>query len=546
MRVRGSGAAAVRHPAWVAALLLVIAFFCATAIAWVRLDTVPPLWDQSQYLYESELLYHTLRQQGPAAFLSAFSRVMGSKAPLITALPLPLYALIGESHLTARYVNVAFIVLASWYLYRLGTLLAGRGPALLAVVLLNTFPLVAGMSRQFLVEYGLMALTIVWMYYLVLWQRGERRWSPWALGIVLGFGLLMKVSFPLYVAAPTALVVAHDLVRNRGLRRSTLWSFARVVALATPIAWPWYSRNWRTVFGFVLEGGFGFEARGYGRGEVFSLRTAGTYWLELVNYAVGGCLAVLLAVVASSILYRLARGENRSGLARTDLLILLTWWVLPWLALTLAVNKDYRYTLAYLPALALLLSAGWNHMTRRWPGALGLGLVAALSVVNHTYYSFAPGAERADLRVAGLVLLSNNLQWAHPPATEDWPNELVHALVASDAEKSTVARPVTTVLFSHPRLNAHNLNYISVLRESTVSFHTCPFHSPESPSEWAGRIKNESDYLLTKSGSPGPEFLNLKNVEILELLRREGFPFDPIGVIALPDGSEVIAYRRPS
>ena len=112
------------------------------------------------------------------AFLSVFSQVMGSKAPLITALPLPLHALLGESYWSARMVNVLLIVLASWALFRLGTLLAGRRVALLAVILLNTFPLAAAMSRQFLVEYGLITLVIVWVYYLAQWQRGEHRWTP--------------------------------------------------------------------------------------------------------------------------------------------------------------------------------------------------------------------------------------------------------------------------------------------------------------------------------------------------------------------------------
>ncbi len=526
------------------ALILVIAFFVITTVVWVKRDSVPPLWDQAQYLQESELLYHVLRQHGPVAFLSQFSETLRTKAPLITVLPLPFYFFLGEDQLSARYVNVVFIVLASWYLFRLGEMVAGRRAALLSVVILNTFPLVAGMSRQFLVEYGLMTLVILWMYYLVRWQRGEERGSSWALGLLLGLGMLLKVTFPLYVGVPTALMFAQEL-RKRRPRAAVLGSLARIAVIAVPIAGTWYFKNWASVFAFVVQGGFGHEAREYSKGDLFSLPTLSAYWLDLINFGMGGYALVLLVVLACWVGVGLRRGENRSGVAGAHLPLLLAWWVVPWLALTFAVNKDIRYSVPYLPALALLLGAGWEGLTRRRFGIAGLGLIAAVSILNYGYYSFgSPRPAGGELRAAGLILLSQNLMWAHPPTPETWPNESVVRWIATDAAKRGIAQPHVTVLFSHARLSAHNLNYLAALRELPIQFSTWHFRSPEPSSELASRVRTQADYLLTKSGFMGGNLLNITNLEVLHLLQEEGMPFDRIGSIALPDQSDVIVFRR--
>ncbi len=524
------------------ALGLVIAFFALATVAWIKLDTVPPHWDEAHYLYEGELLYHTLRQQGPIAFLAAFSRAIGTKAPLITVLPFPLYALLGESFVVARCINVVFILVASWYLFRLGEMLMGRRAALLSVILLNTFPLVAGMSRQFLVEYGLMTWVILWMYCLVRWQRGEEGWPTWALGIVLGLGMLMKVTFPLYIAAPTALVLAQKVIRQ-GKWRSLLVGLARIVVVAVPIAGLWYFRNGATIFGFVLNAGYGEAAQAYGRGDVFSLRTVGAYWLSLIHFGLGAYSFLLLVLVACWAALRLRRRENRSGIAGEHLYLLLVWWLVPWLALTFAVTKDIRFSVPYLPALALLLGGGLASLSGRRLAVLGP--VAAMAVFCYGYYSFGfPGLARAELRTGDLILLSKDLDWAHPPTAQRWPNQRVVDWIAADAAREGFAQARASVMFSHFHLSAHNLNYYSALQETPVRFNTYHFQLQEPASELAGRVRTQADYLLTKSGSPGASLLNAKNLEVLEVLRAGGMPFDRLGAIPLPDGSEVTLHRR--
>jgi 4-amino-4-deoxy-L-arabinose transferase-like glycosyltransferase len=526
------------------ALGTVIAFFAVTTMVWLRLDTVPPSWDEAHYLRASHELYRTLLDQGPVAFAAAFSQALGTKAPLIAVLPFPFYVLFGESHLAACYVNVALVVVASWYLFKLGELVAGRRTALMSVIVLNTFPLVAALSRVFLVEYGLMTLVIAWMYYLVRWRSGEIGRSSWALGLLLGLGLLMKVSFPLYVAAPTVTVMAPWLVGDRRAQPAPLGSLLRVVAIGGAVAAPWYLENWATVLRFVVEGGYGELAEAYGRGAVFSLATVTAYWRDLVSFGVSTWYGLLLALTGCSIavvsLGRRRWPEWPSG----HLDLLLAWWVFPWLVLTFAVNKDVRYTMAYLPALALLLCGAIARLFHGRLAIVSLALVAALGGLNYGLYSFALPRPQPEVRVGGLIVVGSDLGWAHPPVAERWPNEAVLELLTADAAALGSERPRATLLFSHRRMSVHNMNYLAVLHGSPLRFDTCQFQSPETPSEHADRVRSSAAYLLMKSGDLGGVVLNVKNVEVASLLQREGMPFEKMGAFVLPDRSELTILRR--
>jgi len=152
---------------YVLPLTCIIVFFVITNIIWIRLDVAPPMWDQSQYLEGSKILYRTLVKEGVVSFLTAFSETFKNKAPLIAALPIPFYILFGEGFKSALLMNLVFLVLSSCYLYRLCLLISGKKEAILSVFILNSFPLVFSLSREFLVDYGLMTFVILWMFYLL-------------------------------------------------------------------------------------------------------------------------------------------------------------------------------------------------------------------------------------------------------------------------------------------------------------------------------------------------------------------------------------------
>ncbi len=225
-------------------LLMVVA-----NIVWIGINTVPPMWDQSHYLYISQLNYSALCDGGFPALLKAFLVNLQIKAPLITVLPIPLYLIFGNSYTNALYVNLVFVILGGFFIFKVGMIAYGRRAAVLSVIVFNTMPLIIGLSREFLVEYGLTVLVVMWVF-LVLRSESfqERKWCL-LLGVVLGCGMLMKISF---ASVHPAVPFARHFEDNRAAIPSRIDCQEHGYY---PIYWPSYRRTMvccesRSYYGF--------------------------------------------------------------------------------------------------------------------------------------------------------------------------------------------------------------------------------------------------------------------------------------------------------
>jgi 4-amino-4-deoxy-L-arabinose transferase-like glycosyltransferase len=117
-------------------------------------NTRTPTYDEAWYLETSLHLYHRLTRGSLAEFLDAYRHAFGVKAPLISVLPLPFYLLFGTSYPSALLANSFLIVITNIYLFLLARRLFSAEAGLAATVFYQTMPLVCGLSRALLTEYG--------------------------------------------------------------------------------------------------------------------------------------------------------------------------------------------------------------------------------------------------------------------------------------------------------------------------------------------------------------------------------------------------------
>ncbi len=526
-------------------LYLLILFFNTSNIIWFWKDAAPPMWDQSHYLLSSQHLFHTLQDEGFLSFLSAYTTILGNKAPLITVLPLPFYLVFGDSYRVGLCINLVFVVIGSIYLYRVGETVSGRGCGLMSVFMLNTFPLLMGMSREFLVEYGLTVSVIAWIYYLLRLDEWNRRRDAYALGIILGLGMLMKFSFFVYVAAPTIFIAAHRIYDRRSLREDWKRHCAAIAIIGTMIAGPWYFRNMSGIVHFIHFAGYSDLAKNWSMGDVFSIGTILKYWTHLINYGISFYyfLLLLLAVLLDCV--RLARHDNQPVLRkeeRENIYILLSWVAVPLLILTFAVNKDYRYVAPLLPALAILMSMSLARLFSRKEGFPILLLLVVFPLFNYLFISFSP--KHLSFGLSPFILLGDTLAYAHPPRKELWPNLELIKYIDGDSASRGVRNPLTTLLFNHPYMNWITSSYYTGSVRSRARFETIDFYTNETMDQILDRITKNTDYLVTKSEKLGPDFSNTKNVVIQAVLDKGGLPFGQIRALPLPDGTSLRIYRR--
>ena len=162
--------AAIHALCW-AGLALFTLYLLRVNDAYYRANTQTPTYDEAWYMETSLHLYHRLTDGNLNEFLDAFRRAFGTKAPLLSLLPLPFYLVFGTSHHSALLVNSLFLAVSNLYLFLLVRRLFSAEAGLASVVFYQTMPLVYGLSRAVMAEYGLSTLIIVWLYYLVASNR---------------------------------------------------------------------------------------------------------------------------------------------------------------------------------------------------------------------------------------------------------------------------------------------------------------------------------------------------------------------------------------
>ena len=224
--------------------------------------------------------------------------------------------------------------------YRLARHYSSPRAGLVAVYITATMPLLYGLSRQYLVEYGLTALVAVTVCCLIEpgWLRNTRKVC--CLGALCGLGLMMKMTFPVYVLLPFCLACVQSLsphpspappanAHPASARPSVLMRLLAFVAPLTLIALPWYGRNWSKTFDHAFRSGFSPIADLYGMGDPFSVAVVWRYLTHWVNDGISGAYFLLLmALVGTALWHKLRMGRAVVPFESRTVVLL---WCLPFL-----------------------------------------------------------------------------------------------------------------------------------------------------------------------------------------------------------------------
>lgn len=523
-------------------LAFITIFFLASNIIWIKENQAPPMWDQSHYLLHSDILYHTLTKEGVIPFAKAFTNAIKTKAPLITILPIPFYLLFGDNETSALFVNLAFIILGSCFMYKLAVLISGPRAGLLSVFILNTFPLIFAMSREFFVEYGLMVIVIIWMYYLLKSDCFDNRIYAYVLGIILGLGMLMKITFVLYIIFPTLFIFIERVIKSKKISSLPFKNIFIVVLTGVLVSGTWYFKNLSHILGFVWTSGYGSIAKNYGWGTVFSIKTILIYWGYAVIYGISIYYFLLMIFLIFGRLISFFNNEYPADIKRKYVLFLSIWFVVPFLVFTFGENKDYRYAAPLYPALALLMSIYLARISSRFYGAILLFVLLLFPAVNYLFISFSSTPFSFNIRQ--VTVFSHYLAFAHPPVKERWPYETLIQAIHEEASRTNNTDALTTLLFDHEYMNRIASNYYAENNHMKIRFETCDYSSKEDVKETADRIERNSDYLVTKSDKLGPDFSNAKNVAVLFLMNEGKLNFKKILTIPLPDQTFLTVYKK--
>ena len=469
-------------------------FVAATlgAGAWhIFFNAAPPSFDDAWYLEVSFRLFNALKH-GLPAFAAEYASAFRIKAPLISLLPLPLYALFGAGERIALWTNLIAFAAACAAVHAAARALWPSHPrrdtiAALAASLTALTPLLYGLSRTFMVEPVLTALVAAAIWRVAAHKSNRREGVH--LGLLLGLGLLTKILFPLYLAGPVWL-------RRKELRPHLMTA----LLVAVPLAATWYAFNLPYVLGFAWSAGFGRIASDYSSvTQGFGARLS-AFAFMLFGGAVSWPLSAAIALCACAA----ARRKSLDDGSRLTLA-----WAAPLAVFALGVNQEIRFAAPALPALALLAArSAMSFDSRRARTAAAILLLATGSIVF--------------VRQTFLLSAEDALPWCGAPSFDaGWDRG---ALVTATADGGAT---VAAIALEHRRLNANNLASLAASRGLDLKFINLGY-AQTSVETALIRLKDKSaDRLIIVSGIPEeslPVFLNRANAGIVAAIASGRLP----------------------
>jgi len=513
--------------------------------AWLKIDTSPPYWDTAGHVIAVQQL---LRLPFVTDFSTALRGLLtlSPYPPLVYLVTAPFAALFWPSGDVAAGVITLFLGLLLLATFQIGVYLGGKGAGLLAAFLVSMYPIIFGLSRHYLIDLPLTAMSATAIWFLLSTHRFERRLPALALGVVLGLGMLTKWTFSVFLVAPLG-VVFIQMVRQRANKIRWI-NLILALGIGAVIAAPWYLYNFKSQLEFYgLAGGL------YPLLEGDPLVGTAASWLYYLQQFVEqqALLIFALAFVVGSMLLVVTHYPRLA-----DLSVVLAWLIVPYLVLASFLNKDSRYTMPLLPAIAVITALG---LWRCRPRQLKIGLIAFLGVYAVIQYlgmtfgfaqivSVGKWPDRVALHIGSLTLpiLAENVHIAGPARAEDWRvPDILQAIKQSSANRQRPLKIIVVPNRSHFEPNV--FMYFGHLERMSIEVHgvtgILPVDAPQ-------QLLSNSDYVVVKSGNQGPAWTVQEADQLTALMNDRssdlGSQFELLGEYALPDGSVSQLYRHVS
>ena len=487
------------------------------ALVWLAVDRRPPEWDHANHLERAILCTRDLRAGDVRAILER-----SSFYPPLVPCAAGALGLVLPPDLAATLALILFLGLGMLAVYLLGRRLASGETGIAAALLFGGAPFVVYSTLLFQLDLPLASMVALALVVTLASADLTRLTVALAAGLVWGLGMLTKPTFALYVAP----VVVLALVR--GGRRGLLGA-ALATLVAAAVSLPWFGPR-------LLGLGAQVDARAFaqaaeaGHPDPFTLAGL-TFYLKFLGFQFG--FAAALLALAGVVVAAMRR----------------QWFLLiaalsPFLVLEVIRNKNLRYSLPVLGALAVVAALTLDTLPARVRRVAAAGLVVI-------------GAAQVGAITAGVppnTLVPWLKTWWVPSAVAsraDWQHHEILALlerdrrgapaslVKGDPRRVPLFPSTVSVVPNFAVFSVSNFRYYALRDGFDIQFVRAWDDPPLG-----------IEYMILKTGDVGPSWTAEKSRRVGDRLAADpslARVFPVIGEFPLPDGSvaSVRARRIP-
>ncbi|MCP4649200.1 MAG: hypothetical protein GY853_03845 [PVC group bacterium] len=276
----------------------------------------------------------------------------------------------------ALFTSTLFFMLLLVSVYKIGSEF-DRATGLLAVFICSVYPIVFSSSRHFSLELSLAGMVSAGVWILLKTDFFKRRNISCLLGVILGLGILTKQTFILYIAGPLAIVMGIAWTNSR---REKEWvsinNMAICLLTAVAIGSVFYF-NKNIYSSAIARAGFIGAVE---NNNIISLSHL-TYYPRVWFQTMG--IFFLSLFVFSLFLLR--------GIKKHLIYLLLFWFFVPMVFLSFFVLKYSEYTIAYLPAQALITAVGIRNIKNRYFNRVLISLIVIIGLYTYGNITYGNG-----------------------------------------------------------------------------------------------------------------------------------------------------------
>jgi len=362
------------------------------------------------------------------------------------------YFLFGPNTRMELMVNILYLAVAMISIYGIGKKIFNEKVGLLAVFIFSSFPGIISLSRAMNVEFNLMCLITLTLFFLLRTDFFRNRKYSVLLGISLGLTALTKWAFPITMVGPFFLYLnqchlfavnkKNIPVSNSYIRINLLLS----ILISILISFFWYSVSVQGIIWRIKSGA----------GSTFSLEVPliqkfSFYPLSIINTFISFFYFLLLILVGISFSYSIIKNRNRQPKIKSKLLyalFLVLWILIPYLVFSLILLYP-QHIMPVLPAIAILISLGIFSFKNIIVRSILICLIILYGVGSYLHSFLYFGKLdllyrlrlylRPDLNFS-LTIMTDNISrdaWQkhlfYPPDIRDWKFEEMLTFILRDA-----------------------------------------------------------------------------------------------------------------
>ncbi len=526
-------------------LLFQYVFFEINNYIWLKIDTYPLLWDAAAHFFDSLRIFELLKKNGLNFIfqIPGINREYPIFVPLITA---SFYKITGISEDMAVFINGSiFLGILMFSVYGITKNIYNKNPGLLAAFLVAVYPIIFGHSRIFMYDLPLTAMVCLGIYSYQVSDNFRKIGGSIIFGIVLGLGMLTKFPFFVFIASALSCyffyefyMIMYDSIKQRkpllgilrehsGQIRNSL--IALIIAII--IALTWYGQNLPYLSEILITIPQVYGAK---YPSVFIPQSLSFYFFQLVNIQISFYLFIVF--ILGLWFFLKVRLKNK--------LFLIYWILIPYFVFTLINYKSTRYTLPYLPAIAIISSIGIFSIKRKILKVILVTSIVFIATIQFYIYSYGvkylPPLLTFTIYGNPIYLFNqkgceNAMEQHRAPLRQDWKTTEILNSISKFIVKPNDQCLSVFIMQDDPRIHSPLLS-LAFLKRKPINF---------AVGSWHYIADSKADLVITKdSNLMAPPYFMDKINRSVNWFEANIDKFSLVDKINLPDNSNLLIYKK--